>query len=67
MAAWRDLNFKVDMNAFGKLLPGDYDIFLKINDPKETSANRRCIQFANYDVWNASLGANVIGSVKVRR
>ena len=67
VAAWRDLNFKVDMNAFGKLLPGDYDIFLKINDPKETSANRRCIQFANYDVWNASLGANLIGSVKVVR
>jgi len=64
-AAWRDLNFSIHMGAFGKVPPGDYDIFLKINDPKETSANKRCIQFANYDVWNTSLGANLIGSTKV--
>ena len=35
-AAWRDLNFSVKMSAFGKVPPGDYDIYLKINDPKET-------------------------------
>jgi hypothetical protein len=64
-AAWRDLNFSVNMGAFGKVPPGDYDIFLKINDPKETSTNKRCIQFANHDIWNASLGANLIGSTKV--
>ncbi|MFZ0472989.1 MAG: DUF4832 domain-containing protein, partial [Bacteroidales bacterium] len=64
-AAWRDLNFSIDMGAFGKVPPGDYDIFLKINDPKETSTNRRCIQFANRDIWNTSLGANLIGSTTV--
>jgi len=64
-AAWRDLNFSIDMGAFGKVPPGDYDIYLKINDPKETSANRRCIQFANYDIWNTSLSANLIGSTTV--
>lgn len=64
-AAWRDLNFAVVMGAFGKVPPGDYDIFLKINDPKETSINRRCIQFANHNIWNASLGANMIGSTRV--
>lgn len=63
--AWRDLNFSVNMDAFGKVPPGDYDIFLKINDPKETSTNRRCIQFANHNVWNTSLGANLIGSTIV--
>jgi len=47
--AWRDMNFSVDMSAFGEVPPGDYDIFLKINDPREQSANRRCIQFANHD------------------
>jgi len=66
-AAWRNLNFSVKMRAFGKVPPGDYELFLKINDPKETSTNRRCIQFANHDSWNASLGANLIGSTRVGR
>jgi len=64
-AAWRDLNFSVKMSAFGSVPAGDYDIYLKINDPKETSPNKRCIQFANYDIWNTSLGANLIGSTTV--
>lgn len=64
-AAWRDLEFSIDMDEFGKVRPGEYDIYLKINDPKETSFNRRCIQFANHDIWHASLGANLIGSTSV--
>ncbi|MEJ2635876.1 MAG: DUF4832 domain-containing protein [Calditrichia bacterium] len=64
-AAWRDLNFSIDMSALGKVPPGDYEIYLKINDPKETSTNRRCIRFANHDIWNTSLGANLIGSTTV--
>jgi hypothetical protein len=64
-AAWRDLNFSINMDVFGEVPPGEYDIYLKINDPKETSTNRRCIQFANHDIWNTSLGANLIGSTKV--
>ena len=64
-AAWRDLNFSIKMGAFGEVPRGDYDIYLKINDPKETSANKRCIQFANYNIWNTSLAANLIGSTTV--
>ena len=64
-AAWRDLNFSINMGAFGKLPPGEYYIFKKINDPNETSTNKRCIQFAKHDVWNTLLGANLIGSTKV--
>lgn len=64
-AAWRDLNFTIDMDAFGKVPLGDYDIYLKINDPKETSINKRCIQFANHGIWNTSLGSNLIGSTTV--
>lgn len=64
-AAWRDVSFSMDMSAFGKVLPGDYDIYLKINDPKEKSPNKRSIQFANHDIWNTSLSANLIGSTKV--
>jgi len=66
-AAWHDLNFSVKMSAFGSVPPGDYNIFLKINDPKEQSENRRCIRFANKgDCWNADLGANLLGSTIVR-
>lgn len=64
-AAWRELNFSISLDAFGEVPGGDYDLFLKINDPKETSTNKRCIQFANHDIWNASLGANLIGSTTV--
>jgi hypothetical protein len=64
-AAWRDLSFSIDMGALGKVVPGEYDIYLKINDPKETSADRRCIQFANYNIWNTSLAANLIGSTTI--
>jgi uncharacterized protein YjdB len=64
-AAYRDLDFSVDMSEFGKAPAGDYDIYLKVNDPKETSFNKRCIQFANHGTWNATLGANLIGSTSV--
>jgi hypothetical protein len=66
-AAYRDLNFSVPMDDFGTVPAGDYDIYLKINDPKEQSVNKRCIRFANKgDIWDADLGANLIGSVKVK-
>jgi hypothetical protein len=65
-AAWRDLNFSINLSALGKLPRGEYDIFLKINDPKETSTNKRCIRFANKgNSWNDTLGANLIGSTTV--
>lgn len=64
-AAWRDFNFSIELRAFGEVPSGDYDIYLKINDPKETHTSKRCIQFANHEIWNASLGANIIGSTTV--
>ena len=63
--AWRDLNFSIKIETFGELPLGEYDIYLKINDPKETSTNKRSIQFANHDIWNSSLAANLIGSTTV--
>ncbi|MCL1899716.1 MAG: DUF4832 domain-containing protein, partial [Promicromonosporaceae bacterium] len=59
-AAWRDLAFTCDVSG---LPAGRYDLYLKVNDPLETSANRRCIQFANHDIWDAGLGANRIGAI----
>ena len=65
-ASWRDLHFSVNMSSFGSVATGDYDIYLKINDPKETSTNKRSIRFANKgNSWYADLGANLIGSTKV--
>lgn len=65
-AAWRELNFSINMETFGSVPGGEFDIFMKINDPKEQSTNKRSIRFANKgDIWNASLGANLIGSTTV--
>lgn len=64
-SAWRELNFSINMEVFGEVPRGVYDIYMKVNDPNETSTNKRSIQFANHDVWNASLGANLIGSTTV--
>lgn len=64
-AAWHDMIFSVNMLEFGNVPAGDYDVYLKINNPKETSRNKRSIQFANHNIWNASLGANIIGSTTV--
>jgi hypothetical protein len=64
--AWHDLIFSINLGIFGEVPPGDYDIYLKINDPKEQSANKRCIRFANKgNYWNADLGANLIGFTTV--
>jgi hypothetical protein len=63
--AWRDVNVAVNMADFGDVPAGDYDIYLKINDPKEASRHKRSIQFANRNVWNASLGASLVGSTTV--
>jgi len=64
--AWRDFDFTIHMKEFGQIPLGEYDIFLKINDPKETTPNKRSIQFANHDIWDETLGANKIGSVTVK-
>jgi hypothetical protein len=66
-AAYRDLRFSIDMRAFGEVPVGGYDIYLKINDPKETTANKRTIRFANNGdgIWDADLGANLIGRTTV--
>ena len=63
--AWHDISFTVNMSELGEAPPDEYFVYLKINDPMETTKNKRCIQFANYDIWNEVLGANLIGSVRV--
>ena len=66
-AAWQDISFAVNVGQFGDdVSAGEYNIYLKIQDPKELSLNKRCIQFANNgNGWDAELGANLIGSTIV--
>ncbi len=66
-AAWHDFNFAIPMSAFGVLPVGNYNIYLKINDPAEQSANKRSIEFANNraNIWDTTIGANLIGSTNV--
>ena len=61
-AAWRDFSFTIKTEGFNV---GEYNVFLKINDPREKSPNKRSIAFANYDIWNETLGANLIGCITV--
>lgn len=65
-AAYRDLSFQLALSDFGELPPGEYRIYMKINDPKETTQNKRCIQFANEGLWQAELGANLIGTTLIK-
>lgn len=65
-SGWRDLSFTINLNVFGFVPHGDYEVYVKINDPKERSKNKRSIRFANEgNGWNADLGANLIGFTKV--
>ena len=61
-SAWRDLSFDIPCKEFGNVTPGNYQVYLKICDPKEKSTNKRCIRFANKGtgIWDADLGANLI-------
>ncbi|MBQ4176900.1 MAG: DUF4832 domain-containing protein, partial [Lachnospiraceae bacterium] len=66
-SAWRDLSFEIPIAEFGEVPSGNYQVFLKICDPKEKSANKRCIRFANKgtDNWDEELGANLIARTVV--
>ncbi len=66
-AAWRELSFDLPLAAFGDVPSGNYQVFLKICDPKEKSANKRSIRFANKGtgIWDAEHGANLIAETAV--
>ncbi|MCL2604079.1 MAG: DUF4832 domain-containing protein [Defluviitaleaceae bacterium] len=71
-SAWREVSVDIGIPAFSPcpengtaITPGTYNVYLKINDPKEKSANKRCIRFANHYIWDAGLGANKIGVIRI--
>lgn len=73
---WRSADLSLDLHkdfymygastsSVSRPTPGTYTVFMKINDPKETTKNKRCIRFANYDIWCEELGGNKIGEVLI--
>ena len=59
----------LELNLPDSLPIGDWNVYLKISmgDNSIDQLNLRSIQFANEDIWNASLGANYIGTFTVSK
>lgn len=57
----------LELNLPDSLPAGDWNAYLKISCGNNTvdQLNLRSVQFANEDVWNASLGANYLGNFTV--
>lgn len=56
----------IPFSVSNTLETGDYEIYLKVvNQGDGVETNKRCIQFANKDIWDASISANHIGSMEV--
>lgn len=57
----------LELNLPDSLPTGDWNAYLKVSCGNNTidQLNLRSVQFANENVWNASLGANYLGSFTV--
>lgn len=57
----------LELNLPDSLPTGDWNVYMKITCGKNTvdQLNLRSVQFANEGTWNASLGANYLGSFTV--
>ena len=53
----------------GGIEPGTWNVYLRLSVGNQDVAdgNLRCVEFANKDIWNASLGANRLGSILVQK
>ena len=51
----------------GGLEPGEWNVYLKLSvgDNTVQQLSQRSVRFANPDIWNAGLGANLLGTVQV--
>lgn len=58
---------ELNISLPGSLEPGKWNIYLKLSvgDNSLTQISMRSVQFANDGIWNASLGANYLGSVEI--
>lgn len=53
----------------GGIEPGTWNVYLRLSVGNQDVAdgNLRCVEFANKGIWNASLGANRLGSILVQK
>ena len=60
-------NSNIKLKLPANLDCGDWNVYLRmsIGNQSITDSYLRCIQFANNDIWNSSLGANYLGSIEV--
>lgn len=51
----------------GGLAAGEWNVYLKLSvgDNTVNQLSLRSVRFANQDIWNAALGANYLGTVKI--
>ena len=69
---WRSCSIaeeSLHMQLPGGLSPGDWNVYLKLSVGDNTidQLAMRSVRFANADIWNASLGANYLGTVKITK
>ncbi len=57
----------LDIQVPGNLEAGEWNVYLRLSVGNQAipEGNLRTVQFANPDIWNASLGANKMGSVRI--
>ena len=69
---WRSCttsNEKLSVQIPASLEAGDWKVYLRLSVGEQDvqDGNLRTVQFANDNIWNASLGANYLGTVSVNR
>ncbi len=57
----------LEIQVPGNLEAGEWNVYLRLSVGNQDipDGNLRTVQFANPDIWNASLGANKMGSVQI--
>lgn len=61
----RTTPYTTDITLPKEIKKGDYSVFMRVHTPSTISTNY-CIQFANDEIWNDQLNANLIGHISVK-
>ncbi len=58
----------VEISVPGNLEAGEWNVYLRLSVGNQSisEGNLRTVQFANPDIWNASLGANRLATVEIK-
>ncbi len=60
-------NSKISLKVPAGLEAGDWNVYIRMSVGNQdiSDSYKRCVRFANSDIWNTSIGANYLGSVEV--